>query len=819
MKAIPPRFQCSIPFSPSGKPKRTAIVALIALLLGALPTLADEEPGFNPEIELPTASSAATTTAETSPYQPIEFDWEQGTVAQRVDRLMAIMTIEEKIGQLCQISTSGDTLSPEVQTLIREGKIGSLFYAGGAERTREAQRIACTESRLGIPLLTPRDVIHGFRTVFPIPLGQAATWNPELVEQAAAVAAREARASGINWTFAPMLDVARDSRWGRIAESVGEDPVLAARLAQAMVRGYQNPGPNGEPGIAACAKHFAAYGLSEGGRDYNRVQVAQSELHNVLLPPFKAAVDAGCMTFMTGFSSVNGIPATGHEELVRGVLKGDWGFGGLVVSDWASIVEMIEHGYAKDNKQAAYRAMAAGVDMEMATTTYVDHLKELIDEGQIELSILNDAVERVLTIKMRVTLSDRQEILAGTPPVGTSEPAPESLALARQIARQSFVLLKNKGVLPLDAAQLDRVALIGPLADAARDQLGCWMLDGKREETITPLVALREALADKAEVTMVAGLASSVDTEEAQFDKAVTAAKEADVVILVVGEEWWLSGEARCRADINLPGAQEELIQRVTETGTPVVLVCFAGRPLTMGPQIEQSAAVLYGWHPGTMGGPALADLLLGVESPSGKLPVTFPKHVGQAPLYYNHPNTGRPALQGTEALIGSGRSDFPQDQKFRSHYIDVDPFPLYPFGYGLSYTTFAYEPIELSTKRIAIGQTLAIRVKITNTGDTAAEEVAQLYVRDVTASLVRPVRELKDFRRVRLDPGESQILEFALRSDQLSYYDNRPELVSESGEFQVGVGGDSTAPLTESFWLGQPAVAKQVKKGQPASP
>ncbi|TWT47543.1 glycoside hydrolase family 3 N-terminal domain-containing protein [Botrimarina hoheduenensis] len=730
---------------------------------------------------------------------PVDLDLVTGTIEERIERVLSVMTIEEKIGQMCQVAQFGDELGDAIKADLRAGRIGSLFYTGNAAQTREAQRIAQEESRLGLPLLTPRDVIHGFRTVFPIPLGQSASWNPELVEAACQAAAVESLEQGINWTFAPMMDVSRDARWGRIAESLGEDPVLAAELAAAMVRGYQ--GDDEQRGIAACAKHYVAYGLTEGGRDYNRAQVAISELHSVFLRPFEEAVRAGCATVMTGFSSINGVPPSGDTELVRKHLKERCGFEGLVVSDWGSVIEMIEHGYAQNRSEAARLAVTAGVDMEMASTTYQENLLSLIEAGALETDLIDDAVRRVLRVKFQYAMDDQRKQLSST--------LEERRACALALATQSVVLLKNDSErLPLDPNKPGKIALIGPLADAARDQLGCWMLDGKAEEAVTLAAALREAIGERGQLTVAAGLESTIDQSAAGIADAVAAAKQSDVAILCVGEGWQLSGEARCRVDLNLPGNQSELVRAVTETGTPTILVVMAGRPLTIGDEAERCAAVLYAWHPGTMGGPALVNVLMGRESPSGKLPVTFPKHVGQSPLYYNCPNTGRPALAGTRALIGSGLSDFPEEQKYRSHYLDEDPFPLYPFGYGLSYTQFEYSDLELSRPAIEPGQTLAVRVRLTNVGSVAADEVAQLYVQDTYASLVRPVRELKAFRRVHLDPNESTILEFALSTDELAFFDNEAQLRLEAGEFRVGVGGDSTVPLSASFQLREATVA-----------
>lgn len=777
-----------------------AINALSLVLFGCLNAHFTWAEDFNPTIgPAKTSQEARSTPAKTLPR--VEIDLAEGTVEEVAKRLLAEMTLQEKIGQLCQVGSSEPGLDGPVGADLRGGRLGSIFYTGNAEQTRQAKKIAIEETRLGIPLLTPRDVIHGFRTVFPIPVGQAASWNPALIEQAAIIAADEARAEGVNWTFAPMLDIARDARWGRIAESLGEDPVLGSAIAAAMVRGYQQPVvmPTGETryrGIAACAKHFAAYGLSEGGRDYNRAMLSNSELHSAILPPFRSAIDAQCASVMTSFNTINGVPGTAHRELLTGLLKQRWGFAGLVVSDWGSVEETIAHGYAADRRDAAKLSLTSGVDMEMASTTFQENLESLVEDGLVKTSTIDEAVRRVLEVKLRFATASRR-------PEDTDTPSkPSAVEVARRVARESCVLLKNEAALPLRADGLSKVAIIGPLADARRDQLGCWMLDGKESESVTPLAALRSALSGKAQVTYEAGLESSIDESTDRLEAAKAAAAQADVSVLFVGEGWTLSGEARSRANLDLPGAQAELVAFVASVDKPLILVVLAGRPLTIGTQINSADAVLYAWHPGSQGGPAIADLLLGVESPSGKLPVTFPKHVGQSPLYYNHPSTGRPPLASTRALIGSGLADFPAEEKYRSHYLDVDPFPLFPFGYGLSYSSFEYGEPELSTPVLRPGQTLGVRCSLTNTGATAAEEVAQLYVQDVAASIVRPVRELKAFRRVRLSPGETTVLEFALSTDDLSFFDNQSKRTLEPGEFRIGVGADSAAPLSQSFQL-----------------
>lgn len=755
---------------------------------------------FNPSVGIPRAESSPQDLVEKQ--DRLAIDLEHGSIDERVERLISVMTLEEKVGQLCQLSIYGDNIPPAIISDLRAGRIGSLFYTGNTEFIAEAQRISLEESRLGLPLLAPRDVIHGFRTVFPIPIGQAASWDADLVERAAKISAIEARAAGVNWTFAPMMDISRDPRWGRIAESLGEDPKLSSDLAAAMIRGFQGDlinesGQEYYDGIAACAKHFAAYGLSEGGRDYNRTQLAVSELHNVHLAPFKASVESNCLTFMTGFNSLNGIPCTGNQELIKGTLKQRWGFKGLVVSDWSGIEELIPHGYARDKKEAAKLAFSAGVDMEMATNTYRDYLKNLVASGDVSTTLLNDAVARILHTKFLVAFPNNR-----SKPTITA-PSEESLSVAKQLAAKSVVLLKNKeNSLPLDVKAIKRIAFIGPMVNSERDQLGCWVLDGKSEDSVTLEGGLRDVLPANIALEVVDTGSPTKDISDELLSTALLAAEKADVIVLGLGEGWDLSGEARSRVSLDLLGDQGKLIETLAKTDKPIISIVMSGRPLTIQTICDKSDALLYAWHPGTMGGAAVADILLGKTNPSGKLPVTFPKHVGQIPLYYNHPNTGRPAIEGTTALLGSGRQDFPVEQKFRSHYLDSDPFPLFSFGFGLSYATFEYGPLELTQSRITSEQTLGVRVKITNTGDCFGEEVAQLYLKDQFASLVRPVRELKAFRRVGLDPGESQILEFAICANDLSFYNNQAESVLESGSFQIAVGGNSEVPFLNKFEL-----------------
>jgi beta-glucosidase len=773
--------------------------------------------------ELPTPVAAESATAETPRFNPAAPNLDA-----EIERLVAAMSLDEKIGQMCQVWPETGELTPAIRAALRAGEIGSLINCSTPELIAEAQRIVREESRLGIPLLIGRDVVHGYRTVFPIPLGQAASWHPQLVERAAAAAAAEAQSQGVNWTFAPMVDVGRDPRWGRIAETLGEDPHLTGQLAAAMVRGFQQEREGRVHGLLACAKHFAAYGLAEGGRDYNRASLSIADLHNTHLPPFRTAIDAGCRTLMTTFSEVNGVPGTAHAYLLQQVLQDGWQFSGAVVSDWNSVIEMIDHGFSADESQAAMQAVNAGVHMEMVSTTFHDHLATLAAEGKVDEAAIDAAVRRLLKLKLELAADPAEDIVTRSGPGPTGALLqPRNLELARQAARESMVLLKNRGdALPLSREQLRRVAVIGPLADAPLSQLGCWAVDGRAEDAITPLDALRHALGDSATIAHVRGAPTSYSNDASEIERARQAAADADVVLLFVGEDAVLSGEARSRQSLDLPGVQPALVEAVAEAGRPMVLIVMAGRPLAIGAQCEAADAVLYAWHPGTMGGPAIADVLLGVAAPSGKLPVTIPKHVGQTPLYYSHPNTGRPSPADFRPLSQTQGADLELPFQYRSHYVDGDPFPLFPFGFGLSYTKFDYSGFELGAATIGPRQTLAVRALLTNSGDRAGVEVAQLYIRDHAASLVRPVRELKAFRRVYLRPGESKPVEFALDFSDLRYVDNAGGSVLEPGRFTVWVGGDSTAALGGEFELtgggvpserSRPAVADAAKPTEAA--
>jgi beta-glucosidase len=719
----------------------------------------------------------------------------------RASGLLAQMTASEKLGQISQVNCDYHDL----HNAIRAGGIGSVINEVNVDTVNELQRIAVQETRLGIPLLIGRDVIHGFRTIFPIPLGQAASWNPDLVRQGARIAALEAATAGVNWTFAPMIDITRDPRWGRIAESLGEDPYLCSELGAAMIEGFQGEHLEAPGAIAACAKHFAGYGAVEGGLDYNNANIPENELRNVYLRPFKAAVDAGVMTFMAAFNDLNGVPASGNEFLMKQVLRTEWNFDGLVVSDWDSIHQLSVHGFTRDDKDAAFEAANAGVDMEMASRTYSNHIPALIEEGRIDQQTVDNMVYNILLVKLRLGLFEDPYTHPSRLPQLLNE---EHLQAARESARQSCVLLKNNHcTLPLSPDQLSSLAVIGPLADDPYEQLGTWVFDGDSRDSQTCLQAIQAQVGDSMAIHWSPGLESSRHRDHNGFDDAIQAARDSDAVVMIMGEESILSGEAHCRAEINLPGAQEHLIEAIAETGKPIILVIMAGRPLTLSNIIDKVDAVLYAWHPGTMGGPAIADLLFGLESPSGKLPVTFPRVVGQVPIYYARKNTGRPAthdnithiddIDGQAAQTSLGMSAF---------YLDAGFTPQFPFGYGLSYTHFEYSDIVVSAEHARLGENIEVSATVCNAGECEAEEVVQLYIRDTVGNVTRPVRELKGFTRVRLAAGEHRRVSFTLRSEDLAFHNRKMELVTEAGWFHAWIGGDSDAPLWVPFELHEPS-------------
>jgi len=718
-----------------------------------------------------------------------------------IDELLGRMTLDEKIGQMIQVHADGPTAPTRVGDAIRAGRVGSVINQVDLAAANELQRIAVEESRLGIPLLLGRDVVHGFSTILPIPLGLAATWNPELIRDGATMAALEATGSGVNWTFAPMIDIARDPRWGRIAESFGEDPYLASVMGVAMLRGFQGDDLSAPGAIAACAKHFAGYGASESGKDYATTNIPENELRNVHLPPFRAAVDAGVAAVMASFSDLDGVPASANRFLFRDVLRTEWGFDGIAVSDWNSIHQLVDHGLAEDDRESAYLAVTAGLDMDMAGQPYPTCLAGLIEDGRVDIRLIDEAVANILRVKIRLGLFESPYVDPARLPAISEE---QKHRIARDAATQSVVLLKNDaGLLPLSLQDIGSIAVIGPMADDPYEQLGTWVFDGDPTRSVTPLQAIRELAGDAVGIRHARALETTRSKSAAGFGDAVEAARNSDAVLLFLGEESILSGEAHSRADISLPGAQAELIRELRRTDRPIVGVILAGRPLTLTNVIDDLDALLFAWHPGTMGGPAIADLLFGVASPSGKLPATFPRMVGQVPIYYGQKNGGRPPVAGEVVLIDdipvrAGQTSLGNT----SFHLDAGYMPLFPFGFGLSYTEFGYSDLTLSATEMQIGGSLVAGVDVTNRGDVAGNEVVQLYVRDLVGSVTRPVRELKGFRRVYLEPGETRRVEFELRTEDLAFFGRDNTLIVEPGQFHLWVGGDSAADLRAEFRL-----------------
>lgn len=711
-------------------------------------------------------------------------------VMHKVDSVLALMTPDEKIGQLNQFAGDGEqtgpvVLRPDLLQSIRDGKVGSMLNINGAGYTRKIQKLAAEESRLKIPLIFGYDVIHGYKTIFPIPLGESASWDPELAERAARVAATEAAASGQHWTFAPMVDIARDPRWGRIMEGSGEDPYLGSRLAEARVKGFQGKDLADVTTMLACAKHYAGYGNAQAGRDYFTTDISENSLREVYLPPFRAAARAGVETFMTAFNDLNGIPATGNKYLVHDILKTEWAFKGLVVSDWGSISEMIPHGIVADKYEAGDLAFNAGVDMDMEGSVYLTEMKNLLKDGKITEAQIDESVRRVLRLKFLLGLFDDPYRYCNTEREAKTLLKPEFLEEARDAARKSFVLLKNENqVLPLNP-DVKSIALIGPSADAATDMIGTWSGRGEAKHVITLKKELETRMG--AEKVIYAKGADFSGDDKSGFAAAMASARRADVIIAAFGEAGMMSGESTSRADIGIPGVQEELILEMAKLGKPMVLVLFNGRPLILAKVNSMVPAILEAWIPGTMAGPALCDVLFGDYNPSGKLPVTFPWSLGQVPIFYNHKNSGRPGSR---------------EQVYTSRYLDAPNEPLFPFGYGLSYTQFAYNNLILSESIVSGDQPLDVRVDVKNTGQTAGTETVQLYIRDLVGSVTRPVKELKGFKKVMLKAGEVQTVSFTLDKEALSFYNRDGIWGTEPGKFKVFVGTNSQNTIDAGFEL-----------------
>jgi beta-glucosidase len=707
-------------------------------------------------------------------------------VEARVEALMSRLTLQEKLGQLQQLGGDADSgrLRDGQGELVRKGRIGSLLDVRGARNVNEVQRIAVEESSAKVPILFGFDVLHGYRTVFPIPLGEACSWDPIAVEHATRIAAAEASAAGVRWVFAPMVDIARDPRWGRIAEGAGEDPYLGSVMARARVRGFQGDDFGAPDRVVACAKHWVAYGAAEAGREYNAAEVSERTLRTVYFPPFRAALDAGVGTFMTALNTIDGIPATANPFTLGRVLRGEWQFDGLVVSDYNAVKQLVPHGLAADDDDAARLALLAGIDMEEESTLFRAHGARLVGDGKVPLARVDEAVRRVLRLKCRLGLFDH-------PYTDESRErdvmlSPEHRAVARVIAGRSLVLLKNEGhVLPL-RADLRSIAVLGPLADDRDTPLGHWRGDGKTDDVTTLLAGIQAKVAERGGATCVAyakGCAVEGDAADG-IAQAVRLARAAQVAIVAVGESAAMSGEASSRTSLDLTGRQLELVRAVHATGTRTVVVLINGRPLTIGWVAEHVPAILEAWFGGTEGGYAIADALFGDINPGGKLAVTFPRVVGQVPLYYNHLNTGRP----------------PSDREYTSKYIDAPVTPLFPFGHGLSYTRFRLKNLCLDARRITPEGRLAVSVAVENVGDRDGDEVVQLYIRDLAASVVRPVKELRGFERVTLRPGETRTVRFKLTPDDLGSYDQNMQFVVEPGAFEVFAGTSSVDGLEASF-------------------
>lgn len=715
---------------------------------------------------------------------------EESLLNGKVDSVLALMTLEEKIGQMSQLSGEGELTGPVTENHsylddVKNGKVGSMLNINGVEYTRKLQQITLSETRLGIPLIFGYDVIHGYKTIFPVPIAEACSWDMELIERSSSIAAKEAAAAGQHWTFAPMVGIARDPRWGRIMEGAGEDTYLGSLIARARVRGFQGDNLSAINTIAACAKHYAAYGAAEGGRDYNTTDMSERTLREVYLPPFKAAVNEGVATFMTSFNEINGIPATGNKMLDN-ILRKEWKFNGMVVSDWNAIGELIPHSIARDKKEAAILAMRGGVDMDMEGDVYTEVLLQLIKDGKISEDMIDESVRNILRLKFQLGLFDdpyrycneqrEQKILLND----------ENRAVARNVARKSIVLLKNENqLLPL-STNIRTLAVIGPLANDQDNILGGWRGRGEAKDAISLLQGIKSKVSPGTKVIYSKGC-NIDDSDRSGFRQAISVAKRADIILLAVGEAADMSGEANNRSFLGLPGVQLDLIMEIYNTGKPIVLVLMNGRPLAIKWENDHIPAILDAWQLGTETGNALADILFGEYNPSGKLVASFPHTTGQVPIYYNHKNTGRPALEA---------------ERFTSKYLDTPIEPLYPFGYGLSYTSFMYSHLRLSSDTISMDETLDVEVTVRNTGKYGGEEVVQLYLRDMYGTVTRPVKELKGFRKIYLEPGEEKEIMFKIDNSMLEFLDINLHWKAEPGVTQVMIGTNSAEFLQKEFML-----------------
>ncbi|RKR12384.1 beta-glucosidase [Maribacter vaceletii] len=728
-------------------------------------------------------------------------------IQEKVETLLSQMTLLEKIGQMNQYNgfwnvtgpnpTEGDAAKKYKH--LKSGQVGSMLNVRGVAEVKRVQKIAVEETRLGIPLIIGFDVIHGYKTISPIPLAEAASWDMDAIKKSAEVAASEAGASGINWTFAPMVDISRDARWGRVMEGAGEDAYLGSKIAYARVKGFQGEDLSANNTIAACAKHFAGYGFAESGKDYNTVDIGMATLQNIVFPPFKAAIKADVKTFMNSFNELNGIPATGNAFLQRKILKEEWGFDGFIVSDWGSINEMISHGYAKNKKQASKIAANAGSDMDMESYAYINHLERLVNDGKVDVTIIDDAVKRILTVKYELGLFDDPYLYCDEKREKEVIGSKKNQATVLDMAKKSIVLLKNeKQLLPLQKKGLN-IAVIGDLANDKNSPLGSWRIAGEDNTAISVLEGLKSFKGNKITyekgVTLAKGktdftLETNINKKNTSgIKEAVALASKNDIVIMVLGENGFQSGEGRSRASLDLPGLQQELLEAVYKVNKNVVLVLMNGRPLTINWANDNVPVILETWHLGTQSGNAIAEVLYGDYNPSGKLPMTFPKSVGQIPIYYNFKSTGRPKIPAPNMV-------------FWSHYIDESNEPLYEFGYGLSYTSFKYEDLKLSESAFAKGEEIKVSFTLTNTGKYEGKEVVQLYIQDKFASRTRPIKELKGFKMVSLKPGESKEVTFSINEEMLQFYSANEKWEAEEGEFNVFLGGSSKTVLESNFKL-----------------